>query len=473
MSQPKLKCRQIVFFVVAAAAPLTSMLGAVPPAISLGNGAGLPGAYAIVGGILLLFSVGFAAMSRHIVNGGAFYAYITQGLGRPFGIGAAFVAVASYWAIQIALYGVFGFFCIDIVGAPLGLSLPWFVYSFAALVIVQLLGIRNAEENSRVVGTLMCLEIGILIVLSVAVIINGGGPDGLTARPFAISSVFSGHLGIAIMFALASFVGFEATAIYGEESENPQRSVPLATYASVTLITVFFALVTWAIICAYGIDQVVAAATQDPGNFWFTQSQAYLGHWPTVAMSVLLLTSVFASILAFHSAITRYLHALALDQLLPPHVTRLHPRFGSPHIASYIQTASAAVVMLVFIALHADPYTVIFSWASAFGTIGIVALQILVSISVLVYFRRTRADTRIWNTVLTPMLGCVGLVYALVTLVSNLPALSGSDSPALFLMPWAMLAIFIVGVAASAAMRRAKPDAYANFAGLNASQTLS
>ena len=77
MSQPKLKCRQIVFFVVAAAAPLTSMLGAVPPAISLGNGAGLPAAYAIVGGILLLFSVGFAAMSRHI--------YLVQDLqsGRP------------------------------------------------------------------------------------------------------------------------------------------------------------------------------------------------------------------------------------------------------------------------------------------------------------------------------------------------------------------------------------------------------
>ncbi len=90
MNQSRLKCRQIVFFVVAAAAPLTAMLGAVPPAISLGNGPGLPGAYVIVGIILLLFSVGFAAMSRHVINAGAFYAYIAQGLGRPFGVGAAF-----------------------------------------------------------------------------------------------------------------------------------------------------------------------------------------------------------------------------------------------------------------------------------------------------------------------------------------------------------------------------------------------
>jgi amino acid transporter len=385
-TQPKLKCRQIVFFVVAAAAPLTAMLGAVPPAISLGNGAGLPGAYVIVGGILLLFSVGFAAMSRHVVNGGAFYAYIAQGLGRPFGVGAAFVALASYTAIQIALYALFGFFCVDIVGMPLALPLPWFVYSFAAMLIVQLLGIRDAEANSRVVGTLMCLEIGILIVLSVAIVISGGGPDGLTARPFAPPVVFSGHLGVAIMFALASFVGFEATAIYGEECEDPRRSVPLATYVSVMMITAFFALVTWAIICAYGVDRVAAAAASDPGNFWFVQSQAYLGVWPTTVMSVLLLTSVFASILAFHSAIARYLHALSLDRLLPESITALHPRFHSPHVASYVQTVSAFVVLFAFVIAGNDPYAVIFAWASAFGTIGIVALQILVSVAVVVYF---------------------------------------------------------------------------------------
>jgi len=473
MIEAKLKCRQIVFFVVAAAAPLTAMLGAVPPAISLGNGAGLPGAYVIVGAILLLFSVGFAAMSRHVVNGGAFYAYVAQGLGRPFGVGAAFVAVVSYSAMQIALYGLFGFFCVDIIGTPLGLGLAWFVYSFVAMGVVQLLGVRNAEANSRVVGTLMCLEIGILVLLSMAIIVSRGGPGGLTVRPFAPATIFSGHPGIAIMFALASFVGFEATAIYGEESADPRRSVPLATYVSVSLITVFFAVVTWAIICAYGTDNVVAAATQDPGNFWFVQSQRYLGGWPTAAMSVLLLTSVFASIVAFHSAISRYLHALAVDRLLPDRMGSLHPRFGSPHIASYVQTASAAVVLLGFVLLKTDPYAVIFSWASAFGTIGIVGLQVLVSVSVIVYFRRTQLDRRLWNTLVAPILGSGGLLYALRILIANLPALSGSDSPVLLVLPWAMLAIFIAGILVSAVMRRSRPDAYANFAGLSASRATS
>ena len=52
-------------------------------------------------------------------------------------------------------------------------------------------------------------------------------------------------MGIGLMFAFGSFVGFESAALYGEEARNPRRSVPLATYASVLVITVFYGLTSW------------------------------------------------------------------------------------------------------------------------------------------------------------------------------------------------------------------------------------
>ena len=78
----------IVFFVVAAAAPLVGMTGAVPVATVLGNGAGVPGAYLAVALILLLFSVGYSAMSQHVTNAGAFFAYVDRGLGINTGVGS-------------------------------------------------------------------------------------------------------------------------------------------------------------------------------------------------------------------------------------------------------------------------------------------------------------------------------------------------------------------------------------------------
>ena len=75
----------ILFFVLSAQAPLTGIGGALPLAVALGNGAGAPAAYLVVGLIIAVFAVGFIAMSRHVTDEGAFYAYIGRGLGRRLG----------------------------------------------------------------------------------------------------------------------------------------------------------------------------------------------------------------------------------------------------------------------------------------------------------------------------------------------------------------------------------------------------
>src|SRR5689334_3716182 len=97
----------IAFFVVSAAAPLTVMAGVAPLAILLG-GIGAPAGYLIAGITLAVFAVGFTTMSRHVRSGGAFYAYITRGLGRPVGIGAALLALIGYNGMEIGVYGLLG-----------------------------------------------------------------------------------------------------------------------------------------------------------------------------------------------------------------------------------------------------------------------------------------------------------------------------------------------------------------------------
>jgi amino acid transporter len=445
---------QIVFFVIAAAAPLTGMLGIIPVAIRLGNGAGVPGAFLAAGLILLVFSVGYAAMSRHVVNAGAFYAYLAQGLGRSFGVGGAFVAVVSYSTMQVGVYALFGFFATVILNPPLSLAVPWYAYTAVAIALVQFLGMRKLDLSGFLLGLFITLEMGILLALSVSIVLHGGGPQGFNLRPFAWREVSSGHPGIAIMFALASFVGFEATAIYGEESRNPTRTVPLATYAAVSIIMVFFAFVTWAIISSYGVDHVVAAALADPGNFWFAKSDAYLGRFGTGIMRALLLSSIFACLLAFHNTITRYLYALGREGLLWGFLVQVHPRFQSPYKASYVQTGCAVAGVAASVMSGTDPLAVVFSWTSAFATIGIVGLQFLVSAAVIVFFRRNGLDRRVWNTMAAPVLGMAGLGYALYLLITNLPALSGSDDGFVRSFPWIMLAVMLLGVGVSLGISR-------------------
>src|ERR1700755_1870677 len=93
LGRDRLGVISVVFFVISAAAPLTTVAGVVPTGIAVTGLTGVSLAYLVVAVVLGLFSIGYVAMARHIANAGAFYAYIALGIGRPFGIGASWAAV--------------------------------------------------------------------------------------------------------------------------------------------------------------------------------------------------------------------------------------------------------------------------------------------------------------------------------------------------------------------------------------------
>lgn len=262
----------IVFFVVAAAAPLVGMTGAVPVAIVAGNGAAAPGAYLVVGIILLLFSVGYAAMATKVTNVGAFFAFVGRGLGIIPGVGSAFVSLVAYLAVQLAVFGFFGGVISGQVDSEFGLSLPWYVWTLIAWALVTGLSALSVDIGAKVLGLLMTLELLSLVVTAFAVMFSSKKPEGIdVGASFSLPNIFVGGLGstagIALAFAFASYIGFEATAIYGEESRDPHKTVPRATYLAVVAITVIFGFTAFGIVTGLGaskaVDQAVKLSTVD------------------------------------------------------------------------------------------------------------------------------------------------------------------------------------------------------------------
>ncbi|MBQ1761479.1 MAG: APC family permease, partial [Aquincola sp.] len=129
----------ITFMVISAAAPLTGVAGAVPIAFLMGNGAGVPATFLLMTLVMLAFSVGYVAMSRHVRNAGAFYAYAARGLGGCWGGAVAFMALVSYNALQFGLIGLLGGIAAGVFGG-FGLHLPWWAWSLMAVLLVGVLG---------------------------------------------------------------------------------------------------------------------------------------------------------------------------------------------------------------------------------------------------------------------------------------------------------------------------------------------
>lgn len=474
----------IVFFVVAAAAPLVGMTGAVPVGTVLGNGAGIPGAYLAVALILLLFSVGYSTMSQHVTNAGAFFAYVGRGLGINTGVGSAFVSLVAYFAIQLAIFGFFGAVMAGQMNAQFGIDWPWWVWVFLSWGAVLALSVLSVDIGAKLLGVLLSLELAVLLITAFAVFIDGG-PDGIDlGASFSPGAVLAGGIGgtagIALAFAFASYIGFEATAIYGEESKDPKKTVPRATYVAILLIGITFAFVTFAMVTALGSANVVdEMATRsaidgeplaDPALVLFSIAEQYVGGWMGTLMSWLVLSSLFAGLLAFQNSLARYFFAMGRAGIVSTKLDHTN-RLGAPANGSVTASVVTGVIVIIFILRGWDPVLNLFYWASAVAVLAIVIVEILVSIAVIVYFQRTKADTRVWQTVIAPALAILGLALGAYLLMSRFAlfagtAAEGSDPSvqawALNPLGWSLVllpfVVFVVGVGVGA-LRKQKENA--------------
>jgi amino acid transporter len=423
----------IVFFVVAAASPLVGMTGALPAAILLGNGAAAPGAYLLAGLTLLLFSVGYAAMSHQVTNSGAFFAYIGRGMGLHLGVGSAFVSLLAYLAIHLSIFGFFGGLMAEQVG-----GMPWWGWSLVAWAAVTWLSLRSVDVGAHVLGVLLGLELLVLIITTVAILFQGG-PEGWNfAASFSPSNILAGGLagsaGIALAFAFASFVGFEATAIYGEESINPKRTVPLATYVAVLFITVLFASTTFAVVTGLGSGQVMDRVVQlssvdgeplvNPANVLFTLASQYVGDWLSALMKSLVLSSLFAAMLAFQNSAARYLFALGRGGTLPAAQARVNAR-GAPSAGSITVSVITGAVITIFALAGLDPILNMFFWFSGLAVVSILLIEILVCLAVIAWFRRVPGDSNLFQSLIAPVLATVGLSVGLYLLMARFGLLTG------------------------------------------------
>jgi amino acid transporter len=450
----------IVFMVLAFIAPMAAVVALTPLGIAFGNGGGFPGTILLAAIALLCFAVGYVQMSRHIVNAGAFYAYISRGLGRPLGIAAAGVAVLSYPAMLLSVTGSFGYLAQTTFESQLGFSLPWYVWAFILLAVVGVLAYFEVELSAKVLGVALVLEMLIILIVDVAVVTQDG-LGNFSLSVFSPSHIWSGAPGVAFVYAFAFFVGFEATAIFGEECRDPKRTVGRATYACIFIIAVFYVFTSWTLVSSYGVAHVQAVAAKDPGSFLYGIAGAYVGSWAVHVMQWLILTSAAASVLAVQNGTARYALALGRVGLLPKSLARTQRRTGSPYVALIVLTIIEVTVIGICAIAGVDPYVQLSTIAAGLGTFGVVLLQAGASMSVVGFFLK-RPDRSWVKTIILPSIGAAGLATGCVLIARNFSALTGRPAGIVNQLPWLTIGVAAIGLVYALWMRSANKAKYAN-----------
>lgn len=473
LAADRLGAPALVAFAITAAAPLLVIGGVVTVGWATAGAAtgitGYPLAYLIIAALLGVFTIGYLAMSRRINNAGAFYSFIAQGLGRPCGVAASFVAFVSYNLLQVGLYGFFGATLGELVGGDGGLA--WWVYALLAWATVGCLGVLRVDVNGAVLLCIVVLEVLVVAIFDVVFLANPAGGT-VSVSTFAPDNLFLPGVGAILVTVFTSFVGFEAAAVYSEESRNRRRTVPVATYLALVFMVAFYAVTSWAIAVTVGDDRLIARAEQQGPEMMFGVAAERLGGAAIADTGiVLLITSVFAAMLSYHNTVARYTFALAREGVLPRWLARTGSRSGAPRGASLLQSAIGGGVVIAYAVGGWDPLEQLFFWVGMTGGFGVMLLITTTSVAVVAYFLRNRGEENLLTRLLAPAVSAVAFVVVVYFAVLNYPSLLGvaDDDPLGWMFPAALGVVAVAGFLWARWLGHRRPEVYAGI-GLGAVQ---
>lgn len=461
--------RDVVFMAVATSAPITAMSGNVPFSVGFGVGTGTPATYIFATIVLSVFAVGYVAMARHVTSTGAFYGFVSHGLGRVVGLGVGYMVVFCYSVFEAAIIGIFAYFGHGVFIDQLGLDIPWPYFAFACILINAILAYFDISFAAKVLSVLLITEIAILAVTSVAVLVHGGGPDGLMpqavnpANAFKANGLLVAAPGLAMFIAFWSWTGFESTVMYGEESRNPRKIIPIATIIAVTGVGLFYTFVSWMAVAGNGAaGSISRAQSANPLDMFFHPTEIFVGHWAVLVFQWLMMTGSFACGLAFHNCAARYGYALGREGLLPRVMGHTHHKHGSPHIASYVQMVVAAVWILGFVLLKKDPYLDIFVLLAVVGTFSLLIVQTITMVAVYNYFRSHHPGESAWRVKVAPVIGGLGMLTVVILMIQNLDSAAGTAAHSLLfkMIPYISIFLFSLGAGFALYLRRFNPAKY-------------
>ncbi|MFE1331131.1 APC family permease [Streptomyces microflavus] len=459
----------LLLSVLAASAPLMVVAGVMPTVFGVMGIVGQPLLYVILGAVLMLFSVGYAEMSRHVHNAGAFYAYIARGLGPTAGAGASLVALVAYSAMQVGIYGILGFEVSGILSTYAGIDVEWWLPALISVVVVGVLGWLKIDLNAKVLGVLLVIECLLVVIFDIAAV-SDPGPEGLSFQAFNPETLTGAGLSTALCFCIAAFVGFEQAPVYAEETSRPQIVVSRVMFLAVGYAALFLAISSWALTVAAGPGFIADTSLKEGPGMLFGLTEERLGSTFTDVLHILFVTGMFAALLSFHNVVARYAFAMGREGLLPARFGRTNRASGAPGTGSLLQSVISVVIVLAFaftddnhIGDPTVPVLRLFTWMGNVGALGVILLMAAASFAVIAFFVKRGAGRAQAPRLVASALAGIALLAIAVFTVRDFDVLVGSGPGSVlnWLLPGVIVLALVGGLVYGAVLRRVKPEVHA------------
>jgi amino acid transporter len=455
-STNQLKKNSVTFFgafAISAAfmGPAVSVFFNMPPAARAGGGA-FPLAFLIAMVAVLFIANSVIQFSKKVNGAGFAFTYTSQGIGPKSGFIAGWTLLLAYGMISPITYAGFGEMLSEFLDRQFGIHVSWIPFFIIIALAVSILSYFGVNHSTVATMIFLILEV-IIVLMAIVGVLNGGGGSHLSIDPLLPSSASGGisSIGLAMVFAVLSFTGFEAAANLGEEVKDARRTVPRAIIVSVIAIGIFYVLGAYSVSIFFNDAQAVA---DNPAPF-DTIARSLWGDNLAWIITLTALNSVFANAVAGQTSVVRNIFSLGREGILPRYLGKTNKN-GAPTNAIIFDLLLAAVLGLG-IGLWKDGWAV---WG-LLGTIMALGLMVVYGIVCVAlpffYLRKHRSEFSVWKHLIFPIIGLLMLLFPFYSSIYPVPDFPNN------LAPYVLIGWVIIGLVYLKWMTSKKPELVQTF----------
>ena len=315
---------------------------------------------------------------------------------------------------------------------PLGIEIPFAVNvpAIAIVLILTVLLIKGVKESTKVATIMVGVNMFIILSFIVVGAFYVKPEHWVPFAPNGMEGIFTGAF--VIFFA---YVGFDAISTAAEETNNPQRDLPIAIMGTLVLCTVMYILVA---LVLTGVVPLNAIDTQAP----LAHAMRFIGNnWYAGLISVGALCALTTVLLIYQLGTTRILFAMSRDNFLPKSLNKVHDKFQTPHILTWI-SGLIVIVCALFMDLNISAELCNFGTFTSF---------IIICIAVLILRKTEPNRERPFKVPFCPWFPIFGVVTCLALMYCKFSAKATS---ALYFVIWLLIGVAIYALYSYKAKRR-------------------
>ncbi len=369
---------------VSTIAPSTSPQLTIPLVFVLA-GQGTAIAYLIAMGLMVLVGFCIAAFARESSSPGSLYAYTKSSLPPIFSSITALALFFAYITTASAVIGGFvdfSYVFLNPLQGRFGLPhTPAVVLVGLAAGVAGFVAYHDVKVSARLMLYIEGISVALIAIVLATVLLKHGFHFD---RPqLDLGTMSPRGIGLGVMLAIFSFVGFESATTLGAEARNPLRTIPRAVIQSALLAGVFFVVAGYGE--AFGFRNAATSLGGSANPFRYLSTQAgisFLG--PVIDIGVLI--SMFAATLACVIAASRVLLLMAHHGLAPGRLTHTNTTHEAPGEAS-ILAALLSFLPAAGLAIHGTSGADIYGWMGTLAVYGFLTAYGLVAVALAFHLR--------------------------------------------------------------------------------------